>query len=93
MVRSKFPGKPSKFNNRKLVNVSNCATAVQENEAAIAAEFIYFGLSVFKEKFGPDNDEVCDNFTLSCLSCIFLNLICYLRLTYLGVWLVVFRDA
>lgn len=58
MVRSKFPGKPSKFKNRRLVNVSNLSTAsIQENESARAAEFIWYGLSVFNETFGPDNDE------------------------------------
>ncbi|XP_075227822.1 histone lysine N-methyltransferase trithorax [Lycorma delicatula] len=57
MVKSKFPGKPSKFNNRKLVNVSNAANSTQENESARAAEFICYGLSVFNETFGPDDDE------------------------------------
>lgn len=59
MVKSKFPGKPSKFGHRKLVNVSSCTTTSQENESAKAAELICYGLSIFKETFGPDEDEVC----------------------------------
>lgn len=59
MVKSKFPGKPSKLVNRKLTRTSG-NTSVHENEGVKLAEDISLGLSVFKEIFGSDEeDEVC----------------------------------
>ncbi|RZF40075.1 hypothetical protein LSTR_LSTR002478 [Laodelphax striatellus] len=56
MVRSRFPGKPSKFHNRKQVSVSK-HTSAQENENARAAELIYRGLAIFHQTFGPEDPE------------------------------------
>ncbi|XP_039287897.1 histone-lysine N-methyltransferase trithorax [Nilaparvata lugens] len=56
MVRSRFPGKPSKFHNRKQVNVSKL-TSAQENENAKAAELIYRNLAIFHQTFGPEDPE------------------------------------
>lgn len=53
----KFPGKPSKFANRKRIHILKCSTS-QENESIRAAEKIYLGLSIFKEKFGRDDEVI-----------------------------------
>lgn len=59
MVRSKFPGKPSKLINRKLTRAST-SSAFQENEATKTAEDINYGLKIFKGIFGFDEeDKVC----------------------------------
>lgn len=57
MVKSKFPGKPSKLINRKLTRAST--TAIQENEATKTAEDINHGLEVFKYLGFDEEDKVC----------------------------------
>lgn len=67
MVRSKFPGKPSKIVNRKVVK--SCKYSVlHDNESSKAAQNISYGLAVFNETFG-DHEQVrllCD---MCCFSC------------------------
>lgn len=56
MVRSKFPGKPSKIVNRKVVKSSKYSV-LHDNESSKAAESISYGLAVFNETFG-DHEQV-----------------------------------
>lgn len=60
MVRSKFPGKPSKIVNRKVVK-SKKYCALHDNESSKAAENISYGLAVFNETFG-DHEQVSTAF-------------------------------
>ncbi|KAK3925865.1 Histone-lysine N-methyltransferase trithorax [Frankliniella fusca] len=60
MVRSKFPGKPSKIVNRKVVK-SKKFCALHDNESSKAAENISYGLAVFNETFG-DHEQVSTAF-------------------------------
>jgi len=53
MVRSKFPGKPSKIISRKIVDSAKF-TLVEDNDSAGAAESISYGLAMFNGSFGGD---------------------------------------
>ncbi|GLH00709.1 Histone-lysine N-methyltransferase trithorax [Gryllus bimaculatus] len=56
----KFPGKPSKIVNRKRIKVSKCSS-VREDDSVKAAETIYYGLAVFNETFGNE-EQVTSEF-------------------------------
>ncbi|XP_063233584.1 histone-lysine N-methyltransferase trithorax [Bacillus rossius redtenbacheri] len=56
----KFPGKPSKFVNKKRIQVAKCGSE-KDNNSAKNAENIYNGLAVFYEVFGSD-EQVNDDF-------------------------------
>jgi len=51
MGRSKFPGKPVKYINKRRVNLKNCDLP-NHNEGSIAAENICNGMRVFNKTFG-----------------------------------------
>lgn len=58
MGRSKFPGKPPKTVTRKRIKVLGRPEATQTDPVTVvAAENIYYGLSLFNETFG-DNEKV-----------------------------------
>ncbi|XP_049844919.1 uncharacterized protein LOC126297780 isoform X2 [Schistocerca gregaria] len=53
----KFPGKPSKTSTRKRIKVSECVTELV-NESVRAAQVIYYGLTVFNETFGNEEQVI-----------------------------------
>lgn len=53
----KFPGKPSKTSTRKRIKVSECVTELV-NESVRAAQVIYYGLTVFNETFGTEEQVI-----------------------------------
>ncbi len=54
MVRSKFPGKPSKIVQRSLVKAFS--VVVPSNDTSTLSEDVYYGLNIFELTFGAENE-------------------------------------
>lgn len=66
MVKSKFPGKPSKIIQRSLVRAYS--VTVTSCDSSVVSEEVFLGLSVFDQTFGAkDEVQIIPSLTIFCL--------------------------